>query len=465
LNYFPISFDTMMGGKGKNQKSIWEVDFEVISEYACEDADITLQLKNKFEKMLEEEKVAKLFNTIEMPLVQVLADMELEGVALDVKALGRFSKELEKDILELQDTIHGLAGILFNIDSPKQLGEVLFDHLKIDDKPKKTKTGQYSTAEDILVRLKNKHKIIQNILDFRSIRKLKSTYVDALPEMVNPNTGHIHTSYNQAVAATGRLSSDKPNLQNIPIRTQRGKEVRKAFIPRNEDCTLLAADYSQIELRIIAELSKDENMIEAFNSGIDIHSATAAKIFEIPIADVTREQRGRAKAVNFGISYGQTAFGLSQNLNISRSDAKDIITNFFNQYPKMQEFIDNTIEFARTHGYVETIMGRKRHLRDINSRNAIVRGHAERNAINAPIQGSAADMIKIAMINIHQEMHKAGYSSKMILQVHDELIFDAYKEELEELKKLVSDKMKTAIELQVPIEVEIGIGNNWLEAH
>jgi len=379
--------------------------------------------------------------------------------------LADFPKSWKKDILELQDTIHGLAGILFNIDSPKQLGEVLFDHLKIDDKPKKTKTGQYSTAEDILVRLKNKHKIIQNILDFRSIRKLKSTYVDALPEMVNPNTGHIHTSYNQAVAATGRLSSDKPNLQNIPIRTQRGKEVRKAFIPRNEDCTLLAADYSQIELRIIAELSKDENMIEAFNSGIDIHSATAAKIFEIPIADVTREQRGRAKAVNFGISYGQTAFGLSQNLNISRSDAKDIITNFFNQYPKMQEFIDNTIEFARTHGYVETIMGRKRHLRDINSRNAIVRGHAERNAINAPIQGSAADMIKIAMINIHQEMHKAGYSSKMILQVHDELIFDAYKEELEELKKLVSDKMKTAIELQVPIEVEIGIGNNWLEAH
>jgi len=465
LNYLPISYDEMIGGKGKNKKSIREVELETLSEYACEDADITLQLKNKFEGMLKEENVSKLFTDVEMPLVYVLAEMESEGVALDVNALAGFSKELEKDILKLQDSIHKLARTFFNIDSPKQLGEVLFDHLKIDDKPKKTKTGQYATSEDILKRPKSKHEIIQHILDFRSLRKLKSTYVDALPELVNPNTGHIHTSFNQAVAATGRLSSDKPNIQNIPIRTERGKEVRKAFIPRNKDFTLLAADYSQIELRIIAELSKDENMIEAFNSGKDIHSATAAKIFNVPLADVTRDLRGRAKAVNFGISYGQTAFGLSQNLNISRTEAKEIISNFFSQYPGVQEYIKKTIEYARTNGYVETIMGRKRHLRDINSGNAIVRGHAERNAINAPIQGSAADMIKVAMINILKEMNDAGYTSKMVLQVHDELIFDACLGELEDLKKLVSENMKTAIKLQVPIEVEIGIGNNWLEAH
>ncbi|HIA36510.1 MAG TPA: DNA polymerase I [Flavobacteriales bacterium] len=465
LNYSPISFDTMIGGKGKNQKSIWEVDLSVISEYACEDADITLQLKNKFEEMLKEEKVATLFDTVEMPLVHVLADMEFEGVALDVKALGNFSKELEKDILALQDKIHKLAGTLFNIDSPKQMGEILFDHLKIDDKPKKTKTGQYATSEEILTKLVNKHDIIKHILDFRSLRKLKSTYVDALPELVNSETKHIHTSYNQAVAATGRLSSDKPNLQNIPIRTQRGKEVRKAFIPRKNDFTLLSADYSQIELRIIAELSKDENMIGAFNSGKDIHATTAAKIFNVPIDDVNEELRGRAKAVNFGISYGQTAFGLSQNLNISRKEAKEIISNFFMQYPKIQEFMDNSIEFARSHGYVETILGRRRYLRDINSGNAIVRGHAERNAINAPIQGSAADMIKIAMINIHKEMKKSGCFSKMILQVHDELIFDAYLDELDELMNLISDKMKTAIVMQVPVEINMGNGNNWLEAH
>ncbi|HIA07466.1 MAG TPA: DNA polymerase I [Flavobacteriales bacterium] len=465
LNYTPIAIETLIGKKGKNQKSIREADLDLVGEYAAEDADITLQLKEVFEPMLAEEKCADLFNDIEIPLVGVLADMECEGIALDTKALSSFSKELEKDILKLQAQIYKLAGVEFNIDSPKQLGDVLFEHLKVSDKPKKTKTGQYATSEDILAKMVNDHAIIPEILDYRSIRKLKSTYVDSLPNMVNNKTKHVHTNYRQAVAATGRLSSDNPNLQNIPIRTQRGKEVRKAFIPRNSDFTLLSADYSQIELRIIAELSKDKNMIDAFVSGEDIHSSTAAKIFGVPLKEVTRELRGRAKAVNFGISYGQTAFGLSQNLNIPRSEAKEIITSFFTLYADVKSFMDAGVEFAKENGYVETIMGRRRYLRDINSSNAIVRGHAERNAINAPIQGSAADMIKIAMINIQREMKKAKMQSKMLLQVHDELIFDALKAELDELRPLVQEHMKNAIKMQVPIVVEIGEGENWLEAH
>jgi len=465
LSYSPIAIETLIGKKGKNQKSIREADRDLVGEYAGEDADITLQLKEVFAPMLTEQKCDDLFNDIEIPLVGVLADMECEGIALDTNALSSFSKELEKDILKLQVEIYKHTGIEFNIDSPKQLGDILFDHLKISDKAKKTKTGQYATSEDILAKMVNDHEIIPAILDYRSIRKLKSTYVDSLPDMVNTATKHLHTNYRQTVAATGRLSSDNPNLQNIPIRTQRGKEVRKAFIPRSSEFTLLAADYSQIELRIIADLSKDKNMIDAFISGEDIHSATAAKIFNVPLKDVSRELRGRAKAVNFGISYGQTAFGLSQNLNIPRSEAKEIISSFFTLYADVKSFMDAGVEFAKEHGYVETIMGRRRYLRDINSSNAIVRGHAERNAINAPIQGSAADMIKIAMINIQREMKKAKMQSKMLLQVHDELIFDALKSELDELKTLVEHHMKTAITMQVPIVVEMGDGANWLEAH
>ncbi|MBL4658243.1 MAG: DNA polymerase I [Flavobacteriales bacterium] len=465
LNYTPISIETLIGKKGKGQKSIREADLSLVCEYAAEDADITYQLKEVFEPMLVDEKCDELFKDIEIPLLVVLADMEYEGIALDTDALSSFSKELETDVLKLQEKIHKLAGIDFNIDSPKQLGEILFDHLKISDKAKKTKTGQYATSEDILTKMANDHEIIPNILDYRSIRKLKSTYVDSLPEMVNKSTKHVHTNYRQAVAATGRLSSDNPNLQNIPIRTERGREVRKAFIPRSSEFTLLAADYSQIELRIIAELSKDKNMIEAFVSGEDIHSATAAKIFNVPLKDVTRELRGQAKAVNFGISYGQTAFGLSQNLNISRSEAKEIIGSFFALYAGVKTFMDEGIEFARKNGYVETIMGRRRYLRDINSSNAIVRGHAERNAINAPIQGSAADMIKIAMINIQGAMKKAKMESKMLLQVHDELIFDAHLSELDDLQALVKEHMKNAIKMKVPIVVDMGNGDNWLQAH
>ena len=465
LNYSPISIETLIGKKGKNQKSIRDADIELVAEYAGEDADITFQLKEAFEPMLVDEKCDKLFNDIELPLVGVLADMEMEGIALDTDAQALFSKELETEILKLQTKIYKLAGVEFNIDSPKQMGDILFEHLKISDKAKKTKTGQYATSEDILSKMVNDHEIIKEILDYRSLRKLKSTYVDSLPGMVNSSTNHVHTNYRQAVAATGRLSSDNPNLQNIPIRTDKGKEVRKAFIPRGKDFTLLSADYSQIELRIIAELSQDKNMIGAFVSGEDIHSATAAKIFDVPVEYVTRELRGQAKAVNFGISYGQTAFGLSQNLNISRSEAKEIITSFFTLYADVKTYMDESIEFAKNNGYVETIMGRRRYLRDINSSNAIVRGHAERNAINAPIQGSAADMIKIAMINVQREMQKAKMQSRMLLQVHDELIFDAHKSELNELKPLVEEQMRDAIKMKVPIVVEMGVGANWLEAH
>jgi DNA polymerase-1 len=391
--------------------------------------------------------------------------MEREGINLDVDALAKFSIELEESITVLTKDIIDLAGEEFNIDSPKQLGEVLFDKMQIVEKAKKTKTGQYSTGEDVLSKLAAKHEIVPKILEYRSLKKLKSTYVDALPELVNPHTNRLHTSYMQTVAATGRLSSNNPNLQNIPIRTEKGREIRKAFIPKNDDYTLLAADYSQIELRIIAALSEDENMQEAFVKGEDIHTATAAKVFGVEKNEVDREMRSKAKAVNFGIIYGVSAFGLSQNLNISRTEAKEIIETYFEKYPKLKAYMDNNVILAKEQGYVETIMQRRRNLKDINSNNAIVRGHAERNAVNAPIQGSAADIIKIAMINIHQEFEKLQLKSKMLLQVHDELVFDVYKPELEQVKKLVKDKMENAVKITVPLDVEMSNAKNWLLAH
>ncbi|MCB2219753.1 MAG: DNA polymerase I [Bacteroidetes bacterium] len=465
LHYKPVSIESLIGKKGKKQRSIRSVDLEVLKDYACEDADITLQLKTVLAPELKEAEAINLFDKMEVPLVPVLAAMESEGVKLDIQALRDYSGQLETEIHELETEIHQLAGVEFNIASPKQLGEILFEKLNIVEKAKKTKTGQFSTSEDVLQKLINKHPIIQNILDYRSLTKLKSTYVDTLPDMVNPRTGRIHTSYNQAVAATGRLSSNNPNLQNIPIRTERGREIRKAFVPRSDNFTLLAADYSQIELRIIAELSGDEGMIRAFTEGIDIHTATASKVYGVDLGDVTADQRRNAKTVNFGIVYGISAFGLSERLNIPRGEARDIIEQYFEQYPGVKAYMNQSVEFAREKGYVQTIMGRRRYLRDINSKNAVVRGFAERNAINAPIQGSSADMIKLAMINIHKAMVKENFTSKMILQVHDELIFDTHKDEVEKLKPLVQEHMVNAIPLKVPLVVEINTGNNWLAAH
>lgn len=465
LNYAPVSIETLIGKKGAEQLSMRDVPVEKIAEYAAEDADITLQLKENFHPKLKDSGVQKLFDEVEIPLIPVLASMEAEGIRLDKDALKELSFSLEKDIAEAENEIQKLAGTKFNVSSPKQVGEILFEVLKIVEKPQKTKTGQYSTSEDVLSKLENKHPIVNKILDYRELVKLKNTYVDTLPEMVNPRTGRIHTSYNQVVAVTGRLSSDNPNLQNIPIRTERGREIRKAFIPRNEKYILLSADYSQIELRIIAELSGDKAMIEAFRSGEDIHATTASKVYGVVIKDVSSEMRRNAKMVNFGIIYGISAFGLANRLNIPRSEAKDIIENYFKQYHFIKEYMDESIEKARQKGYVETILGRRRYLRDINSANATVRGFAERNAINAPIQGSAADMIKIAMINIHHELIKRKLKSKMLLQVHDELVFDIFKEELDEVKHFVEDRMKHAIQLKVPVEVGIGTGVNWLEAH
>jgi DNA polymerase I len=464
LGYKPVSIETLIGKKGKNQLSMRDIPQENIVDYACEDADITLQLKNEFEPKMNP-TLKKLMDEIEIPLIPVLADMEREGINLDVDALAKFSIELEDSITVLTKEIIELAGEDFNIDSPKQLGEVLFDKMQIVEKAKKTKTGQYSTGEDVLSKLADKHDIVPKILEYRSLKKLKSTYVDALPELVNPHTNRLHTSYMQTVAATGRLSSNNPNLQNIPIRTEKGREIRKAFIPRNEDYTLLAADYSQIELRIIAALSEDENMQEAFVKGEDIHTATAAKVFGVEKNEVDREMRSKAKAVNFGIIYGVSAFGLSQNLNISRTEAKEIIDTYFEKYPKLKAYMDNNVVLAKEQGYVETIMQRRRNLKDINSNNAIVRGHAERNAVNAPIQGSAADIIKIAMINIHQEFEKEQLKSKMLLQVHDELVFDVFKPELEKVKKIVKDKMEHAVKIAVPLDVEMSNAENWLLAH
>ncbi len=465
LNYKPLPIENLIGKKGKNQKSMRDVDLEQLKEYAAEDADITLQLKAVFEPMLQESKVRDLFDKIEVPLVPVLAAMEAEGVNLDTETLGAISKELESEIEKVETEIYEISGEKFNIASPKQMGIVLFEKLKISDKPKKTKTGQYSTGEEILVKLEKKHPVVSKILEYRSLTKLKSTYVDALPELINPRDKRVHTSYNQAVTATGRLSSNNPNLQNIPIRTERGREIRKAFIPRNNEFTLLAADYSQVELRIIAHLSRDKGMVEAFNSGLDIHTATAAKVFGVSLEEVDKDMRRNAKTVNFGLVYGISAFGLSERINISRKEAKEIIDNYFAQYSGVKEYMDNSIQFAREHGYVETIMGRRRYLKDINSGNAIVRGFAERNAINAPIQGSSADMIKIAMIDVFNEMRKLKMRSKMILQVHDELVFDARLDELEELKSIVGTKMKNAIKLDVPLVVDMNTGSNWLEAH
>lgn len=465
LNYAPVSIETLIGKKGKTQGNMRDADIEKIKEYAAEDADITLQLKEHFVPMLKEKKAEKLFTEVEMPLVAVLTDMEFEGVKVDEKFLTDYSALLEKDIVKAEKEVQELAGVKFNLASPKQLGEVLFEKLKIPYVGQKTKTGQYSTDEDTLSKLETDTPIISKLLDYRELTKLKSTYVDALPLLVNPKTGRVHTTFAQAVAATGRLSSNNPNLQNIPIRTERGREIRKAFVARDENHILLSADYSQIELRIIASISKDENMISALKHGQDIHSATAAKVFGVPLNEVTREMRSKAKAVNFGIAYGQTAFGLSQSLRISRNEAKEIIDNYNKQFPGVARLMEDNRIFGREHGYVETMLGRRRYLRDINSRNANVRNFAERIAINAPIQGSAADMIKVAMINIHNELGKHKFKSKMTLQVHDELVFDVHKSEIEKIKELVHDKMIHAIELSVPIEVETGVGGNWLEAH
>ena len=465
LNYTPISIEELIGKKGKNQLNMRDVPLEEQTEYAVEDADITLQLKEHFETELGEANTQKLFDEIEIPLLLVLADMELEGINLDEDFLKSLSGQLESDIQALETSIYKEAGEEFNIASPKQLGDILFDKLKLVDKPKKTKTGQYATSEDILSYLAKDHDIIQHILDYRGLAKLKSTYVDALPNQVEPSTGRVHTDYMQTVAATGRLSSNNPNLQNIPIRTERGRQVRKAFIPRDENYVLLAADYSQIELRIIAALSEEENMINAFKNGEDIHTSTASKVFGVPIEEVTREQRSNAKTVNFGIIYGVSAFGLSNQTDLSRGEAKELIDTYFTTYPKLRNFISEQVDFAREHGYVQTVLGRRRYLNDINSRNAVVRSAAERNAVNAPIQGSAADIIKIAMINIHRKLEDGNYITKMLLQVHDELVFDVYKPELEDIKSLVKSEMESAYTLSVPLDVDLGVGNDWLEAH
>lgn len=466
LNYSPISIESLIGKKGKNQLSMQQVPLEKQTEYAVEDADITLQLKQYFKPILEETGTQKLFNEIEIPLVSVLADMENEGIRLDVNFLKSMSIDMAKEIALFEEKIFTEAGETFNLASPKQLGDILFDKLKIGGpKPKKTKTGQYATGEEVLGYLAKDHEIIQNILEWRQLVKLQSTYVEALPSQVDKNTLRVHTDYMQTVAATGRLSSNNPNLQNIPIRTERGRQIRKAFIARNEDYILLAADYSQIELRIIAALSGEENMIKAFQNNEDIHRSTAAKVFNVPLAEVTKEQRSNAKTVNFGIIYGVSAFGLSNQTNLNRSESAALIEAYYQTYPRLKAYIHEQIEFARSNGFVETISGRRRYLKDINSANAVVRGAAERNAVNAPIQGSAADIIKIAMINIHRKLKEGKFKTKMLLQVHDELVFDAYKEELDAVEKLIKSEMEQAFVLSVPLVVDMGKGRNWLEAH
>lgn len=464
LNYTPVFAEELLG-KGKKQKSLQDISIEELTEYGVENADIILQLKQFFTTELKEASTEKLFQEIEIPLLKVLAEMELEGIRLDPATLLELSAELGQDIAVLELQIYKAAGEEFNIGSPKQLGIILFEKLKLMDKPKKTKTGQYSTSEDILSNLATEHEIVRQVLDYRGLVKLKNTYVDVLPLQVYDQSGRIHTDYVQTTAATGRLSSNNPNLQNIPIRTERGQLIRKAFVPRDDEHILLAADYSQIELRIIAALSKEDNMIEAFRQGQDIHASTASRVFKVPLEEVTREQRSNAKTVNFGIIYGVSAFGLSNQTDLSRKEAKELIDTYYQTYPKLRNFISQQINTAREQGYVQTVLGRRRYLRDINSRNAIVRGAAERNAVNAPIQGSAADIIKLAMINIHRKMEQKGYQSKMLLQVHDELVFDVYKPELEELKTLIRWQMENAYSLEVPLDVDLGTGKNWLEAH
>ena len=465
LNYSPVSISTLIGKKGSDQLSMRSVDINLIKDYAAEDADITLQLKNNFVPKLIEHELEKLFNEVELPLIKVLANIEREGINIDVPALKEFSLQLQNDIAIVEAEIQSFAGTKFNVSSPKQVGEILFEYLKIIDKPKKTKTGQYATGEDVLSKLESLHPIVAKILDYRELVKLKNTYVDTLPELVNKTTGRIHTSFNQVVAVTGRLSSDNPNLQNIPIRTEKGRQIRKAFIPRDENHILLSADYSQIELRIVASISGDTNMCEAFRLKKDIHTATAAKVFGVNEDEVTKEMRYKSKSVNFGIIYGQGAFGLASNLNIPRKEAQELINNYFKEYGAIKNYMDDTIEFARENGFVKTLLGRKRWLSDINSNNATVRNYAERNAINAPIQGSAADMIKMAMINIYNELKNNNFKTKMLLQVHDELVFDVYKPELEIVKPIIEKLMREALPLKVPVEVGIGVGLNWLEAH
>ncbi|PSK91978.1 DNA polymerase I [Taibaiella chishuiensis] len=467
LKYQPVSIETLIGKKGKGQGNMRDVPLDKIKEYAAEDADITLQLKEVFTPLLSETEAEDLFYQVENPLVPVLADMEFEGVGIDVNFLADYSKELGREIKEAEAKVYQLAGVEFNLASPKQLGEVLFEKMKLDEKAKKTKTGQYATGEDVLQKLRSKHEIIDSILVFREYSKLKSTYADSLPLMVNPKTGRIHTSFNQSVVVTGRLSSNNPNLQNIPIRTDRGREIRKAFVSVNEDHVLLSADYSQIELRVVAAISGDESMIQAFRDNKDIHRATAAKVYNVTEEEVTFEMRRNAKAVNFGIIYGQSAFGLAENLGISRSEAKEIIDNYFKQYASIKQYMDDSIQFAKQHGYVQTLKGRRIKLADINSSNQTVRGFAERVAINAPIQGSAADMIKLAMIRIDKMLKDAGVRARMILQVHDELVFDVPHTELEQVRALVLEGMQQAMALpnDVPVIAEAGSGHNWLDAH
>ena len=467
LSYEPIHIEELIGKKGKTQGTMRDVEIEKAKEYAVEDADITLQLKNIFFPHLKKYGVEKVFYEVENPLVKVLTAMEFEGIRIDVDFLQKYSKELEADAKEAEESVYSQAGVRFNLSSPRQLGEVLFDKMKLFDKAKKTKTGQYATGEDVLMKLACHHKICEDILTYRELTKLKSTYVDALPLLINPKTKKIHTNYAQAVAVTGRLSSNNPNLQNIPIRTDKGREIRKAFIPRDDSHVLVSADYSQIELRIVAAISADENMCHAFKEGKDIHTATASRVFNVDEKDVTKEMRYKSKSVNFGIIYGQGAFGLSENLGIPRAEAKEIIDNYKKQFPGIQKYMDDTINFCKEHGYVETLMGRKRWLKDINSANFTVRGFAERNAINSPIQGTAADMIKLAMIKIAGELQRGKFKSKMLLQVHDELVFDVIKEELEAVKPMIINCMQEALLLpnEVPANAEIGSGINWLEAH
>ena len=465
LKYKTVRIEELIGPKGRKQLCMRDVPIPQVAEYAAEDADITLKLKNYFAPCLDKEGLESLFYDIEMPLIYVLAEMEYTGVTLDTIALKQSSEELTTALKKLEKEIYELAGIKFNINSARQVGEVLFDHLKIEEKAKKTKTGSYSTSEEILEKMRSKHPVVEKLLEYRGLKKLLSTYIDALPELINPETGKIHTSYNQAVTSTGRLSSTNPNLQNIPVRDELGREIRKAFTAENEDCIFFSADYSQIELRIMAHLSQDAHMIEAFRSGADIHAATAAKIYGIPVEEVTSDMRRKAKTANFGIIYGISVFGLAERLSIPRAESKELIEGYFKTYPDIRAYMDESIEVAKEKGYVETIYKRKRFLPDINSHNAIVRGYAERNAINAPIQGSAADIIKVAMVRIFNRFETEGLKSKMILQVHDELNFNVYKDEMEKVKQIVLDEMENAIQLQVPLIADCGEGVNWLEAH
>ena len=464
LKYQPISIESLIGKKGKNQKTLREVSLETQTNYAAEDADVTFQLYEVFSPQLKKENLEELFHKVEMPLMKILAKMELAGISLDTDWLSRESVDLENDLKELEQKIFELSGQEFNMNSPKQLGEILFEKLKLDPKAKKTKTGQYSTSEEVLQKLAYKHEIIQHILKYRTYQKLKSTYVDALPSEIEPKDNRVHTTFSQTTAATGRLSSLNPNLQNIPIRTARGQQIRGAFVAE-EGKKIISADYSQIELRLIAELSGEDNMIKAFQNGEDIHTSTASKLFKIPLDQVDKTQRSQAKTVNFGIIYGQGAFALAEQTGLSRTEAKQMIDSYYENYPKLKIFMTEQVEKARKNGFVETILGRKRHLKDINSNNFVVRGHAERNAVNAPIQGSAADIIKVAMINIDRALSEGGFKTKMLLQVHDELLFEVPEEEIELIKALIKEKMESAVKTKVPLIVEVGVGNNWLEAH